>query len=88
MDNAFIHHTDGVVDLIENQAGARLVFLPPYSPDLNTAEEVFSHLKNIMKQNDELFQITRTPRILLTMAFSMVTQEDCIGFIKHCGYMD
>ena len=40
MDNASIHHTQGVINLIENQAGARLVFLPPYSPDLNPAEEV------------------------------------------------
>ena len=41
MDNASIHHTEGVADLIENQAGARLIYLPPYSPDLNPAEEVF-----------------------------------------------
>ncbi len=40
VDNASIHHVGGVVDLIENQAGAWLLFLPPYSPDLNPAEEV------------------------------------------------
>lgn len=88
MDNASIHHTEGVADLIENQAGARLVFIPPYSPDLNPAEEVFSQVKSIMKQNDQLFQVTGTPRLLLAMAFSMVTHEDCTEFIKHCGYMD
>ena len=74
MDNASIHHTDGVVDLIENQAGARLVFLPPYSPDLNPVEEAFSQVKSITKQNDQLFQVTA--RIPLAMAFSLVTQDD------------
>lgn len=87
MDNASIHHTEGVIDLIENQAGARLIFLPPYSPDLNPAEEVFSQVKSIMKQNDQLFQITSTPRVLLSMAFSMVTTQDCLQFISHSGYL-
>ena len=50
MDNAAIHHVDNVVDFIENQAQARLIFLPLYSPDLNPVEEVFSQVKNIMKQ--------------------------------------
>ena len=35
MDNASIHHIEQVVDMIEDQLGARLLFLPPYSPDLN-----------------------------------------------------
>ena len=34
MDNASIHHTEAVIDLIENKAQAKLIFLPPYSPDL------------------------------------------------------
>ena len=85
MDNASIHHTEGVADLIENQAGACLIYLPPYSPDLNPAEEVFSEVKSIMKQNDYLFQVTRTPRILLAMAFTMVT---CKEFIRHSGCID
>lgn len=86
LDNAAIHHVDSVQDLIENQLGARLLFLPPYSPDLNPAEEVFSKVKTIMKQNDSLFQVGSTPRVLLTMAFSMVTKEDCQGYVAHSGY--
>ena len=35
MDNASIHHVDNVRDLIETQANAKLIYLPPYSPDLN-----------------------------------------------------
>ena len=87
MDNASIHHVDGVTDLIENQIGAKLLFLPPYSPDLNPAEEVFSKIKGIMKQNDVLFQACNAPRVFLAMAFGMVTKEDCCSFITHSGYL-
>ena len=38
MDNASIHHIDDVIDLIKRQAGAKVIFLPPYSPELNPAE--------------------------------------------------
>ena len=58
MDNANIHHVEEVTDLIETVAGARLCFLPPYSPDLMPAEGVFSQIKSIMKLNDKLSQAT------------------------------
>ena len=66
MDNAAIHHVDQVVDLIERQAGAKLCFLPPYSPDLNPAG-VFSQVKSIMKQNDQMFQVCSASRALLAL---------------------
>lgn len=50
MDNASIHHVCEVKDLIVNQAGARLCYLPPYSPDLMPAEGVLSQVKSIMKR--------------------------------------
>ena len=87
MDNANIHHVEEVTDLIETVAGARLCFLPPYSPDLMPAEGVFSQIKSIMKLNDKLFQATSTPRLLLTMAFGMVSSHDCYGHISCCGYI-
>ena len=51
LDNASIHHIDSVVELIEDNAGARVMFLPPYSPDLNPLEEAFSQVKAIMRNN-------------------------------------
>lgn len=87
MDNASIHHVEGVVDLIEGQAGAKLVFLPPYSPDLNPLEEAFSQVKSILKENDQLFQCYSAPRVLLAMAFGMVTKDDCLSYITHAGYI-
>lgn len=85
MDNASIHHVQDVIDLIE-LAQAKVIFLPPYSPDLNPVETVFCKVKSIMKANDALFQVCSSPRTLLTMAFGMVTINDCISFISHCGY--
>ena len=63
------------------------MFLPPYSPNLNPAEEVFSQVKRIMKQNDSLFQVSTAPRVLLSMTFGMVTQADCLEYITHSGYL-
>ena len=51
MDNCSIHHVAEVKDLIED-AGILLLFLPPYSPDYNPIEELFSYLNPFP---DELF---------------------------------
>ena len=69
--------------MIETVAQAKIVFPPPYSPDLMPLEEVFSKVKSIMK---EVFQACAAPRALLAMASSMVTPDDCIGYIRHSGY--
>ena len=37
------------------------MFFPPYSPDLNPAEGLFSQVKSIMKQNDKVFQTCSAP---------------------------
>ena len=76
MDNASIHHVEEVINLIEVHAGARILFLPPYSPDLNPAEGIFSQVKCIMKENDKLFQVFSAPKVLLAMAFSAITKEN------------
>ena len=49
MDNCAIHHLDQVINLIETRAKAKVIFLPPYSPDLMPLEEVFSEIKSIMR---------------------------------------
>ena len=77
MDNASIHHVEEVTDLIETQAGDRLIFLPPYLPDLMPVEGVFSQLKSLMKASDRLFEVFSSPRALIAiMVFGMITQED------------
>ena len=85
MDNASIHHLERVYDIITG-VGARLVFLPPYSPDLMPLE-VFSKVKGALKASDSVYLSTTTPSLIVKLAFSTVTQEDCIGYIRHAGYM-
>ena len=81
IDNASIHHLDRVQEIITG-CGARLCFLPPYSPDLMPLEEVFSKVKYMLKANDSLFRVTTDPELLIKLAFSSVTQQDCIGYIR------
>ena len=87
MDNCSIHHTSPVKHLIENVAHAKLLFLPPYSPDLMPLEEVFSKVKYTIKDNDRLFQTCTAPRPMLALAFSMVTPENCAQYVHHSGYI-
>ena len=85
MDNASIHHLERVQDLITG-IGARLMFLPPYSPDLMPLEEVFSKVKAVLKANDNLYLVTSTPELMIKLAFATVTPKDTLGYIKHAGY--
>jgi hypothetical protein len=50
MDNASQHHSDRVCELIES-TGARIIFLPPYSPDLNPIELMFGNYKMSLKRH-------------------------------------
>jgi transposase len=50
MDNASFHHGEAVKELCL-RAGVKLVFLPPYSPNLNPIEEFFGDLKRFMRRN-------------------------------------
>ena len=60
MDNLSVHHTQDITDLFR-QMGILLLFLPPYSPDLNLAEEMFSFVKNYLRKHDNLLQIVINP---------------------------
>jgi transposase len=50
MDNASFHHTERITELCSN-AGVKLLYLPPYSPDLNPIEEFFAELKAFVRRN-------------------------------------
>jgi transposase len=49
MDNLSAHKTQEVRELVEG-AGCELLYLPPYSPDLNPIEEAFSKIKNLLRK--------------------------------------
>lgn len=88
LDNASIHHTKRVVELI-NSVGALVHFLPPYTPHLNPIEELFSKVKSCMKENETaiLQADNDTLEDIILTAFSLVTSEDCYGWCMHAGYL-
>lgn len=85
IDNASIHHIDEVVQLVSS-VGALLWFLPPYSPDLNPIEPVFSQVKSYLNNNSVAYRISDNPRLFVHAAFTSVTHEHCLGHIEHAGY--
>ncbi len=84
MDNASIHHVDGIVQMIQD-AGAIVLFLPPYSPDYNPIEEAFSKVKILIKsyEMDPSMEHLELEDIVMT-AFCKITSADCQNWIHHC----
>ncbi len=83
MDNLSAHKGERVRELIERR-GCELLYLPPYSPDLNPIEEAFSKLKGLLRNVG-----ARTREALvnaLAVALDAVSAADVRGFLKHCGY--
>jgi transposase len=83
MDNLPAHKVDGVRKLIE-AAKARLVYLPPYSPDLNPIEMAFSKLKALLRK-----AAARTRDALwdkIGDALLAFSPQECANFFKHAGY--
>ena len=83
MDNLLAHKGERVRELIEEQ-GCELLYLPPYSPDLNPIEEAFAKIKALLRR-----AAARTRETLieaLGAAISAVTSEDALRFFEHCGY--
>ena len=83
MDNLSSHKKAGVREAIE-AAGATLVYLPPYSPDLNPIELAFAKLKSLLRKAaartvDELEDV-------LGELLKQFTHHECKAYFRHCGY--
>jgi transposase len=90
IDNASIHKVAGVREMVEER-GARLLYLPAYSPDFNPIELAFSTIKtwlraNHDRMNQELESEHGVPYNILWEAIHSVTKEQAKGWYKHCGY--
>ena len=85
MDNCSVLHVERITNMITS-VGALLKFLPPYSPDLNPIELVFSKAKSFIKANHTVMQSTVHPRVIVSTAFSTITHDDCISFVHSSGY--
>ena len=83
LDNLSAHKNTRVSHAIEN-AGASLVFLPPYSPDLNPIEECWSKVKNSLRKWGG-----RTREEIeagLVAVGDRITREDADGWFDHAGW--
>ena len=83
MDNLSSHKRVGVREAIE-AAGARLVYLPPYSPDLNPIELAFAKLKALLRK-----AAARTVEDLESAIADLLDQftpQECWAYFRHCGY--
>lgn len=83
MDNLAVHKVAGIRTAIET-AGATLMYLPPYSPDLNPIEMAFSKLKALLRKAAE-----RTVSGLWDRVGQLIgtfTAAECRHFLAHQGY--
>lgn len=83
MDNLAAHHAAAVRSLIES-AGCRLVYLPPYSPDLSPIEPMWSQLKAELRRLNPRTMTTLNDAI--DQALQTITAADCWNYFKHCNY--
>jgi len=82
MDNLSAHKSPTIARLIE-KAGATVWYLPPYSPDYNPIEQMWSKVKAILKR-----LAARTHEALMAAiaaALDAVSPEDSRGFFRHCA---
>ena len=84
MDSLSSHKVKGIVETVE-KAGASVVFLPEYSPDLNPIELMWSKIKSVIRSlkprsRDEL-------EIAISLAFEAVSPDAISAWFDHCGYV-
>ena len=83
LDNLSAHQDKEALELIA-AAGAEVWFLPPYSPDFNPIEKMWSKIKEFLR-----VATARTQEALfnaITTALDTITANDAIGWFQSCGY--
>lgn len=83
LDNLAAHKVNGVQRLVES-TGARLLYLPPYSPDFNPIEQAWSKIKQLLRAAK-----ARTIEALETAiadALEAITGDNARAWFAHCGY--
>jgi transposase len=83
LDNLSAHKVAGVSEKVEAR-GARLLYLPPYSPDLNPIEKAWSKFKQYLRKAK-----ARTAEALdqaITEALQTITADNAQAWFRHCGY--
>jgi len=81
MDNLSSHKVKGVREKIE-KCGAQVLYLPPYSPDLNPIEKAWSKLKTLLRATK-----ARSKEVLeqaISKLIPLITPENAAAWFKHC----
>ena len=77
-------HKGRAVRAAIRKVGAKLFFLPPYSPDLNPIEQVFAKIKTLLRK-----AAARTDTAILealAQTLACFTQAECANYLRHAGY--
>lgn len=83
LDNLSAHKSPRVDQLVES-VGARVLRLPPYSPDFNPIEMAISKMKSLLRKLAR--RSMEDLETAIGTALRAITSHDARGFIKHCGY--
>ena len=83
MDNLGSHKGKAIRRLIRS-AGAKLLFLPKYSPDLNPIEQVFAKLKHLLRK--AAARTIETICAAIGELLGTFTQDECVDYFKNSGY--
>jgi transposase len=83
MDNLSVHKDSEVIRLIR-EAGADVLFLPPYSPEFNPIEKAWSKIKALIRRADTLTREAFDEAVAAAM--SAISLVDIRAWIRHAGY--
>jgi len=83
LDNLSAHKVPGVRETIET-AGAKLLYLPPYSPDFNPIEQLFAKLKALLQKAAERSLDGLWSRIATLL--DAFTSDECANYFRNAGY--
>ena len=83
LDNLGSHRGAGVRPMIR-AAGARMLFLPPYSPDLNPIEQVFAKLKHLLRKAQPRNVEATWRRV--GQLLDLFTPNECANYLANSGY--
>ena len=84
MDNMKSHHAKVAKNLLDS-SGVRYIYIPPYSPDLNPIEKLWSKVKALLRKF-KARALDALPNAIQN-AFHSVTISDCSGWFRSCGYV-
>lgn len=82
MDNMRSHHAKIVTELLD-KAGISYLYLPPYSPDLNPIEKMWSKMKAILRKN-KICVASELPEVVKA-ALETISMNDCKWWFHTCG---